>query len=130
MKSLLNYFVVVFLIIFFSSCSVAPKIIFFNNTDFQVEIFNNKTRLVVIEPKHNKELYYPITQTINIKTQTTNWVYSINNYPPIEYYKPNGRSEKMRFQLEATGEIYVLLPTEIFPAKDFNNQPIGFPIKP
>jgi hypothetical protein len=36
----------------------------------------------------------------------------------------------MRIQLESTGEIYVLLPTEVFPLKDFSNQPPGFPLKP
>ena len=126
-------------VIVLTSCSRAPELIFFNNSGYSVKICVESFLMVSddykvrfygpIEHGNTVEFSYTFDQQISIQTETTNWVYQSTEYLPREYFGLSSSAE-IRFQLESTGEIYVLLPTEEFPLTDFTNQPPGFPLKP
>lgn len=129
MKSIFVLFQTILLVFILSSCSIKPKLVFYNNTEFIIEIKNDKDLLGKVNGGHEINFSYPITQNFSINTGETNWIYKITNYPPVENYRRNTRAT-IYMQIESTGKIYVLKTTEEFPLTDFNNQPPGFPLKP
>ena len=124
-------FVCVFIL---SSCTFAPKIVLLNNSGYTVKVQQGTKTIGIVNTGQSVEFYYPSAdQMVFIKTETTSWSYNFTtNSPPHEYFlpPPERRERKLRVQLEATGELYLLLPTEEFPLTNFTNQPSGFPLKP
>ena len=136
MKSYTVYlYIIVFCAFVCSSCVVVQELIFFNNSGFDVKLqledgsekYYNVKFNGTIENGYSVKFQYPVHQRVLIQTEATNWVYSFTNFPP----RKNGHVRKeIRVQLEATGDIYLLLPTEEFPFKYFTTQPIGYPLRP
>ena len=135
----------------FYSCVPLSKYKFYNNSEHTVKTLiyadiirtrenehdatiapssiSKPSMIHVVEKGHNVTL--DNFWRFAIQTEKTNWIYCITNYLPHEYNQAWGLFGNIkRFQIEPTGEIYVLKPTEEFPLKDFNNQPPGFPLKP
>lgn len=116
-----------------SSCSPRPVIILLNNSEAVVEVQVDGTTRIKInhgqQEKINDFFKYP-TFKISIDRGTAKWIYDKTTWPPDNYWRGRNFSTIVKFQIEVTGYIYVLLPTEDFPLKDFTNQPPGFPLKP
>ena len=109
-----------------SGCPVTYKLFLFNNSGFTVELKIEEGQVYTIKNGGEVMGNEPFFSRFSIHTGTTNWIYCTTLFPPREYYQ----SAKIRVQLEATGEVYVLLPSEDFPLTNFTNQPAGFPLKP
>jgi len=117
-----------------SSCFPVHRFSIFNNSGVTVEIQSEYNVTRTIENGHNVTFDDPFNLQISNLTRQENWMYCIGltNYPSCEKYCQTGlfSLHKIRIQLESTGEIYLLLPSEKFPLKDFRSQPQGFPLKP
>ena len=116
-----------------SACSPSYTLILYNNSGGTVKIqLGDNGIIYIIEDEHEATLGYFDWVPIIVQAETTNWVYNITNSPPRKYGAPRGWGlrNKIYFQLETTGEIYTMLPTEEFPLKDVTNQPPGFPLRP
>ena len=116
-----------------SSCTPVVEIFLFNNSGYPVKVkISDNNTICTIENGKGARLGYLNYQPIFIQTEKTNWVYCITNQIPLESCLTPSRWErhKLRVQLEATGEIYMLLPMDALPLKNFTNQPSGFPLQP
>ena len=115
-----------------SSCFPIHRFLVFNNTGDSVEIQSQYNATQTIEDGHYATFDDPFNLQISFPAKGKAWTYCITSYPSCKKYcQTSGLStHKIRVQLEATGEIYVLLPSEKFSLTDFNNQPSGFPLEP
>ncbi len=112
------------------SCSVPIHLILYNNSNETITILSNG-EYYKIESKISKEVPFPYKeQKLNLTLTTNKWKYEIE-FPPRSFEKSNWEIyPKLYFQFESNGWIYILYPTNTFPATDFPSQPKGYPLKP
>jgi len=131
----MNRLLVLFFVLNLLSCSPHVELIVFNNTGLTIDIVvhSGSGENEMLQVENGAPLAIPFRGTRSWVVRSFNWRYESSHTLPPERFeiRPVTRIASIfHLQLNRDGGVYLLDPSQPFPATEFVEQPLGYPLRP